>query len=227
MGTSSSAEAAGGNGAAEARPQRTTLSELPLSSNPPPSGAYRSPLAHPVRVPEEAEEEEEELELEEEDSGASSVSSVFTMCNSAIGAGVLSLPYAFRCAGAGRVMTSRPAGQYLQDHTCVSMSHRSCRALCLCCACARNNSTGLSAAVLLCRRAGVPLDMCFPGHRPGPHAVHPVQVCRALSSEELQCAGAHHPQTDHCFNCMPCTTSGQANRTQMNCPPDHPFFFRR
>lgn len=31
--------------------------------------------------------------------GASSVSSVFTLCNSAIGAGVLSLPYAFQCAG--------------------------------------------------------------------------------------------------------------------------------
>lgn len=32
--------------------------------------------------------------------GASSLSSVFTLCNSAIGAGVLSLPYAFQCAGA-------------------------------------------------------------------------------------------------------------------------------
>lgn len=31
--------------------------------------------------------------------GASSLSSVFTLCNSAIGAGVLSLPYAFSCAG--------------------------------------------------------------------------------------------------------------------------------
>jgi hypothetical protein len=31
--------------------------------------------------------------------GASSLSSVFTLCNSAIGAGVLSLPYAFQCAG--------------------------------------------------------------------------------------------------------------------------------
>ena len=37
--------------------------------------------------------------LLEEEAGASSVSSVFTLCNSAIGAGVLSLPYAFRCAG--------------------------------------------------------------------------------------------------------------------------------
>ena len=31
--------------------------------------------------------------------GASSLSSVFTLCNSCIGAGVLSLPYAFRRAG--------------------------------------------------------------------------------------------------------------------------------
>jgi hypothetical protein len=31
--------------------------------------------------------------------GLSSLSSVFTLCNSAIGAGVLSLPFAFRCAG--------------------------------------------------------------------------------------------------------------------------------
>eukprot|EP00878_Enallax_costatus_P011109 GHUV01011602.1.p1 GENE.GHUV01011602.1~~GHUV01011602.1.p1 ORF type:complete len:461 (+),score=81.03 GHUV01011602.1:314-1696(+) len=31
--------------------------------------------------------------------GASSLSSVFTLCNTAIGAGVLSLPYAFECAG--------------------------------------------------------------------------------------------------------------------------------
>ena len=34
-----------------------------------------------------------------EEEGESSVSSVFTMCNSCIGAGVLSLPYAFYCAG--------------------------------------------------------------------------------------------------------------------------------
>lgn len=35
----------------------------------------------------------------DEAEGESSVSSVFTMCNSAIGAGVLSLPFAFGCAG--------------------------------------------------------------------------------------------------------------------------------
>ena len=35
----------------------------------------------------------------EDQEGESSVSSVFTLCNSAIGAGVLSLPYAFYCAG--------------------------------------------------------------------------------------------------------------------------------
>jgi hypothetical protein len=36
---------------------------------------------------------------EEEEKGATSMSSVFTLCNSAIGAGVLSLPFAFRRAG--------------------------------------------------------------------------------------------------------------------------------
>lgn len=35
----------------------------------------------------------------QETGGASSLSSVATLCNSAVGAGVLSLPYAFRCAG--------------------------------------------------------------------------------------------------------------------------------
>lgn len=38
---------------------------------------------------------------EDDDSGATSASSVFTLCNSAIGAGVLSLPFAFRRAGLG------------------------------------------------------------------------------------------------------------------------------
>lgn len=37
--------------------------------------------------------------MEVQESGASSLSSVATLCNSAIGAGVLSLPFAFRCAG--------------------------------------------------------------------------------------------------------------------------------
>ena len=35
----------------------------------------------------------------EDSEGETSVTSVFTLCNSAIGAGVLSLPYAFYCAG--------------------------------------------------------------------------------------------------------------------------------
>ncbi len=38
--------------------------------------------------------------ISEDEEGSSSVSSVFTLCNSAIGAGVLSLPYAFRKSGA-------------------------------------------------------------------------------------------------------------------------------
>ena len=39
------------------------------------------------------------ITIEDDDEGSSSVSSVFTLCNSAIGAGVLSLPYAFRKSG--------------------------------------------------------------------------------------------------------------------------------
>lgn len=119
MGTSSSTEATNGDAAAHVQPQRTASSELPPSSNPPPVGASSPLLAHPVRVPEDPEEDEL---LEEEDSGASSVSSVFTMCNSAIGAGVLSLPYAFRCAGAERVMASNPARRCPLVHACVCSS---------------------------------------------------------------------------------------------------------
>lgn len=37
--------------------------------------------------------------ISEDEEGSSSMSSVFTLCNSAIGAGVLSLPYAFRKSG--------------------------------------------------------------------------------------------------------------------------------
>ena len=39
------------------------------------------------------------IQITEDEEGSSSVSSVFTLCNSAIGAGVLSLPYAFRKSG--------------------------------------------------------------------------------------------------------------------------------
>ena len=40
-----------------------------------------------------------QIQISEDEEGSSSVSSVFTLCNSAIGAGVLSLPYAFRYSG--------------------------------------------------------------------------------------------------------------------------------
>ena len=39
------------------------------------------------------------IQIFEDEDGSSSMSSVFTLCNSAIGAGVLSLPYAFRKSG--------------------------------------------------------------------------------------------------------------------------------
>lgn len=46
-----------------------------------------------------------QIQISEDEEGSSSMSSVFTLCNSAIGAGVLSLPYAFRYSG-GRQLTS-------------------------------------------------------------------------------------------------------------------------
>lgn len=45
--------------------------------------------------------------ISEDEEGSSSMSSVFTLCNSAIGAGVLSLPYAFRKSGQVTVCTPR------------------------------------------------------------------------------------------------------------------------
>lgn len=73
--------------------------ELPPSTSAAPVGVSSpGPDAH--RVTDVAMELDEADLLEEESDGSSSVSSVFTLCNSAIGAGVLSLPYAFRCAGA-------------------------------------------------------------------------------------------------------------------------------
>ena len=39
------------------------------------------------------------IQISEDADGSSSMCSVFTLCNSAIGAGVLSLPYAFRKSG--------------------------------------------------------------------------------------------------------------------------------
>lgn len=47
-----------------------------------------------------------EEEEEEEQLGATPMSSVLTLCNSAIGAGVLSLPYAFRLSGAQDLPTN-------------------------------------------------------------------------------------------------------------------------
>lgn len=100
MGASSSADVTSHDAASVPVPQRTGSEELPTSSLPAANGRSRPLVAHPVHLGSGAGEEADEDELlDEEDAGASSVSSVFTMCNSAIGAGVLSLPYAFRCAG--------------------------------------------------------------------------------------------------------------------------------
>lgn len=56
--------------------------------------------------------------ISEDEEGNSSMSSVFTLCNSAIGAGVLSLPYAFRKSGqinkfASRTMPKKTLSYFL------------------------------------------------------------------------------------------------------------------
>lgn len=56
--------------------------------------------------------------ISEDEEGSSSMSSVFTLCNSAIGAGVLSLPYAFRKSGqinkfASRTMPKKTLSYFL------------------------------------------------------------------------------------------------------------------
>ena len=50
-----------------------------------------------------------EQEEEDEQTGATPMSSVLTLCNSAIGAGVLSLPYAFRLSGAPQQAARLPS----------------------------------------------------------------------------------------------------------------------
>lgn len=48
------------------------------------------------------------IQISEDEEGSSSMSSVFTLCNSAIGAGVLSLPYAFRKSGENLIALTQP-----------------------------------------------------------------------------------------------------------------------
>ena len=48
------------------------------------------------------------IQISEDADGSSSMSSVFTLCNSAIGAGVLSLPYAFRKSGKDHPASKQP-----------------------------------------------------------------------------------------------------------------------
>ena len=53
----------------------------------------------PEGVPLNGHREDDEASSQASEEGASALSSVFTLCNSCIGAGVLSLPYAFMKAG--------------------------------------------------------------------------------------------------------------------------------
>ena len=54
----------------------------------------------PEGVPLNGNREDDDASSQASDEGASALSSVFTLCNSCIGAGVLSLPFAFMKAGA-------------------------------------------------------------------------------------------------------------------------------
>lgn len=65
-----------------------------------------------------------QIQISEDQEGSSSVSSVFTLCNSAIGAGVLSLPYAFRYSGAERALLLTPGSICM--HTACQRSAASC-----------------------------------------------------------------------------------------------------
>lgn len=91
-------------GAGAMAPPPPTMPPISLPLPPPPSLA-----AHRISVGEELEgggsdpdrDAAASSDSDSDDSGATSASSVFTLCNSAIGAGVLSLPFAFRRAGLG------------------------------------------------------------------------------------------------------------------------------
>ena len=69
-------------------PYRIILQSYRGDAGPPPPPPFRLP---PRAILDDDDEEEEE--------GNTAMSSVATLCNSAIGAGVLSLPFAFRQAG--------------------------------------------------------------------------------------------------------------------------------
>lgn len=83
---------------------------MPSATGTPRQGYYNptpSDAAPPVRVVFQEVHDEDGPRLETTldysgSTGATSMSSVFTLCNSAVGAGVLSLPYAFQCAGGCR-----------------------------------------------------------------------------------------------------------------------------
>ena len=89
----------GGGSAAGISPRAPAM--MPAATVPP----LPSLTAHQISVDDEEETGDASASSSssesDDDSGATSASSVFTLCNSAIGAGVLSLPFAFRRAGLG------------------------------------------------------------------------------------------------------------------------------
>lgn len=84
--------------AKERRVESSTLGELPSTD---------LGLDLPEGVPlNEREQDDGDSDYNSEQDGASALSSVFTLCNSCIGAGVLSLPFAFMKAGTSRLQSA-------------------------------------------------------------------------------------------------------------------------
>ena len=95
LGGRAAAAAAAGAAAAEAIMPPLSLPSLPLPPPPRPLSAHR--LSDSASSASSTESDSDS----DPGGAATSASSVFTLCNSAIGAGVLSLPFAFRRAGLG------------------------------------------------------------------------------------------------------------------------------
>lgn len=105
---------------------------------------------------------DEEHELLAGTAGASSLSSVFTLCNTAIGAGVLGLPYAFKCSG-------KPTAQH-SITTAAAAAASSCKA---------SRALPQPSSVLL--ESG-PLTVTWPLHEQQQKCQQQQQLCHCINS---------------------------------------------